>query len=197
MKIRVTVNGELHEADVAPRTLLVHWLREELALTGTHIGCETSLCGACTVHVDGRAVKSCTMFAVQADGRSVTTIEAMGEADALHPLQTGFWEEHGLQCGYCTPGMSAVQGAGPTLPRSSSKLKTPTTPGSASARRASIRRMRPAAYWLRTKATCSMPRSARSSVYVARPRIRRGSSRRLMRWPTWTGFTGISSEPPV
>ena len=111
MKIRVTVNGEVQEADVAPRTLLVHWLREDLALTGTHIGCETSLCGACTVHVDGRAVKSCTMFAVQADGRSVKTIEAMGEADALHPLQTGFWEEHGLQCGYCTPGMimSAAQ----------------------------------------------------------------------------------------
>jgi carbon-monoxide dehydrogenase small subunit len=111
VKIRVTVNGEVQEADVAPRTLLVHWLREDLALTGTHIGCETSLCGACTVHVDGHAVKSCTMFAVQADGRSVKTIEAMGEADALHPLQTGFWEEHGLQCGYCTPGMimSAAQ----------------------------------------------------------------------------------------
>ena len=105
MKIRVTVNGALQEDDVPPRLLLVHWLREELALTGTHVGCETSLCGACTVHVDGRAVKSCTMLAVQADGRSVKTIEAMGEADALHPLQTGFWEEHGLQCGYCTPGM--------------------------------------------------------------------------------------------
>ena len=111
MKIRVQVNGELQQAEVAPRTLLVHWLREELALTGTHIGCETSLCGACTVHLDGRAVKSCTLLAVQADGRSVTTIEAMGEADALHPLQIGFWEEHGLQCGYCTPGMimSAAQ----------------------------------------------------------------------------------------
>ena len=111
MRIRATVNGELHEADVAPRTLLVHWLRDGLGLTGTHIGCETSLCGACTVHVDGRAVKSCTMFAVQADGASLRTIEAMGEADALHPLQTGFWEEHGLQCGYCTPGMimSAAQ----------------------------------------------------------------------------------------
>ena len=105
MKIRVHVNGEAQEADVAPRLLLVHWLREDLGLTGTHIGCETSLCGACTVHVDGRAVKSCTLLAVQADGREVRTIEAMGEADALHPLQTGFWEEHGLQCGYCTPGM--------------------------------------------------------------------------------------------
>ena len=111
MRIRVQVNGQLEEADVPPRLLLVHWLREELGLTGTHIGCETSLCGACTVHLDGRAVKSCTLFAVQADGRSVKTIEAMGEADALHPLQTGFWEEHGLQCGYCTPGMimSAAQ----------------------------------------------------------------------------------------
>jgi carbon-monoxide dehydrogenase small subunit len=99
------VNGEPQEADVAPRTLLVHWLRDELGLTGTHIGCETTLCGACTVHLDGRAVKSCTVLAVQADGRSVRTIESLGEADALHPLQTGFWEEHGLQCGYCTPGM--------------------------------------------------------------------------------------------
>ena len=105
MKILVGVNGEAIEADVAPRTLLVHWLREDLALTGTHIGCETSLCGACTVHVDGKAVKSCTMFAVQADACEVRTIEGMGEADALHPVQTGFWEEHGLQCGYCTPGM--------------------------------------------------------------------------------------------
>ena len=105
MKIRVDVNGVMQEADLAPRTLLVHWLREDLGLTGTHIGCETSLCGACTVHLDGRAVKSCTVLAVQADGRSVRTIESLGEADALHPLQTGFWEEHGLQCGYCTPGM--------------------------------------------------------------------------------------------
>ncbi len=111
MKIRVQVNGQLEEADVPPRLLLVHWLREDLGLTGTHIGCETSLCGACTIHLDGRAVKSCTLFAVQADGGSVKTIEAMGEADALHPLQAGFWEAHGLQCGYCTPGMimSAAQ----------------------------------------------------------------------------------------
>jgi carbon-monoxide dehydrogenase small subunit len=111
VKIRVQVNGQLEEADVPPRLLLVHWLRDELGLTGTHIGCETSLCGACTIHLDGRAVKSCTLFAVQADGSQVKTIEAMGEADALHPLQTGFWEEHGLQCGYCTPGMimSAAQ----------------------------------------------------------------------------------------
>jgi len=111
VKIRVRVNGEWREDEVEPRKLLVHWLREDLALTGTHIGCETSLCGACTVHVDGRAVKSCTLLAVQADGCEVKTIEAMGEADALHPLQIGFWEEHGLQCGYCTPGMimSAAQ----------------------------------------------------------------------------------------
>ncbi len=104
MKITVTVNGERHEDDVPPRLLLVHWLREQLALTGTHIGCETTVCGACTVHLDGRAVKSCTMFAVQADGRAVTTIEGLG-GDELHPLQMGFWEKHGLQCGYCTPGM--------------------------------------------------------------------------------------------
>ena len=105
MKIHVKVNSVSREAEVSPRTLLVHWLREELGLTGTHIGCETSICGACTVHVEGRAVKSCTMFAVQADGLEVKTIEAMGEPDAFHPLQVGFWEEHGLQCGYCTPGM--------------------------------------------------------------------------------------------
>ena len=105
MKIRVSVNGEAIEADIAPRTLLVHWLREDQGLTGTHIGCETTLCGACTVHVDGKAVKSCTMFAVQADGCDVRTIEGLGEANALHPVQKGFWEEHGLQCGYCTPGM--------------------------------------------------------------------------------------------
>jgi carbon-monoxide dehydrogenase small subunit len=105
VKIEVTVNGRPIEREVAPRTLLVHWLREDLALTGTHVGCETSVCGACTVHLDGRAVKSCTLFAVQADGRSVTTIEGLGDGERMHPLQTGFWEEHGLQCGYCTPGM--------------------------------------------------------------------------------------------
>ena len=105
MKIDVTVNGTKRHLDVEPRLLLVHLLREELSLTGTHIGCETSICGACTVHVNGRAVKSCTMLAVQADGAEVATIESMGELERLHPLQTGFWEEHGLQCGYCTPGM--------------------------------------------------------------------------------------------
>jgi aerobic carbon-monoxide dehydrogenase small subunit len=105
VKIRVTVNREVQEADVAPRMLLVHWLREELGLTGTHIGCETSLCGACTVHVDGRAVKSCTMLAVQADGHDVTTVEGLAGPSELHPIQEGFKDEHGLQCGFCTPGM--------------------------------------------------------------------------------------------
>ena len=101
--ITVTVNGESHTDEVEPRLLLVHYLRETLGLTGTHVGCDTSQCGACTVHLDGRAVKSCSVLAVQADGRAVTTIEGLGAA-ALHPLQTAFWEEHGLQCGFCTPG---------------------------------------------------------------------------------------------
>ena len=104
--ITVTVNGTPRSADVEPRLLLVHFLRETLGLTGTHIGCETTICGACTVHLDGRAVKSCTLFAVQADGRKVTTVEGLAvDAEHLHPVQRGFWEEHGLQCGYCTPGM--------------------------------------------------------------------------------------------
>ncbi|MEE9278997.1 MAG: (2Fe-2S)-binding protein [Myxococcota bacterium] len=106
MSIKVRVNGEEIEREVAPRTLLVHFLREELGLTGTHIGCETSLCGACTVHLDGRSVKSCTLFAVQADGHELTTVEGLApDAEHLHPVQAGFWEKHGLQCGYCTPGM--------------------------------------------------------------------------------------------
>jgi carbon-monoxide dehydrogenase small subunit len=103
--IQVRVNGDLHTATVEPRRLLVHFLREDLALTGTHIGCDTTSCGACTVVVDGRAIKSCTMFAVQVDGRSISTIEGLGSEGALHPLQQAFWEEHGLQCGFCTPGM--------------------------------------------------------------------------------------------
>ena len=104
--ISLTVNGAQRELDVEPRRLLVQAIREDLDLTGTHIGCDTSQCGACTVHVDGRAVKSCTMLAVQADGSNVRTIEGMAAgADALHPLQTAFWEKHGLQCGFCTPGM--------------------------------------------------------------------------------------------
>jgi len=103
--VSITVNGVARKADVEPRMLLVHFLREALDLTGTHIGCETSLCGACTVLLDGRAVKSCTVLAVQADGSSVTTVEGLAENGELHPLQQGFWEEHGLQCGFCTPGM--------------------------------------------------------------------------------------------
>ena len=105
MQIRVTVNGTAHEHDVEPRTLLVHYVRETLGLTGTHVGCDTSNCGACTVHLNGEAVKSCTVLAVQADGAEVTTIEGMGQEGDLHPLQEAFWEHHGLQCGYCTPGM--------------------------------------------------------------------------------------------
>jgi aerobic carbon-monoxide dehydrogenase small subunit len=103
--ITVTVNGQLHAGEVEPRQLLVHFLRDTLGLTGTHVGCDTSNCGACTVHLDGDAVKSCTVLAVQADGAEVTTIEGMGSEGNLHPLQEAFWEHHGLQCGYCTPGM--------------------------------------------------------------------------------------------
>jgi carbon-monoxide dehydrogenase small subunit len=103
--IKVTVNGEEHSTDVEPRLLLVHFIRETLRLTGTHIGCDTSHCGACTVVMDGRALKSCTVFAVQADGRSITTVEGLEQDGKLHPLQDGFFQEHGLQCGYCTPGM--------------------------------------------------------------------------------------------
>ena len=103
--ITVTVNGQAHSADVEARLLLVHFIRENLRLTGTHIGCDTTHCGACTVLVDDHAVKSCTMFAVQADGHSIRTVEGLEQGGALHPIQTGFKEEHGLQCGYCTPGM--------------------------------------------------------------------------------------------
>jgi carbon-monoxide dehydrogenase small subunit len=104
-RISVTVNGKTYEKEVEPRTLLVHFLRDVLGLTGTNIGCETSLCGACTVMMDGEAVKSCTQLAVQADGSQIMTIEGLAENGKLHPLQEGFWEKHGLQCGYCTPGM--------------------------------------------------------------------------------------------
>jgi len=103
--IRINVNGKARAATVEPRMLLVHFLREHLRLTGTHIGCDTSQCGACTVLLDGRSAKSCTIFAVQADGSEITTIEGLAADGDLHPLQQGFWEEHGLQCGYCTPGM--------------------------------------------------------------------------------------------
>ncbi|MBL8986081.1 MAG: (2Fe-2S)-binding protein [Gemmatimonadales bacterium] len=103
--ITLKVNGTDHRVDVEPRALLAHVLRDDLNLTGTHVGCDTSQCGACTVHVDGRAVKSCTMLAVQAEGHAITTIEGMAQGGALHPLQNAFWEKHGLQCGFCTPGM--------------------------------------------------------------------------------------------
>jgi carbon-monoxide dehydrogenase small subunit len=108
--VSITVNGKTHTAEIEPRMLLVHYLRDALSLTGTHVGCETSICGACTVLLDGQAVKSCTMFAVQADGLAVTTIEGLAVNGELHPVQEGFWECHGLQCGYCTPGM-IVSGA--------------------------------------------------------------------------------------
>jgi carbon-monoxide dehydrogenase small subunit len=103
--ISVTVNGVKHDAVVEPRTLLVYFLRDQLALTGTHVGCDTSQCGACTVHLNGRAVKSCTVLAVQANGAEVKTIEGLADGDKFHPVQQGFQEKHGLQCGYCTPGM--------------------------------------------------------------------------------------------
>jgi len=109
--VKITVNGVQQAHEVEPRLLLAHFLRDQCKLTGTHIGCETTLCGACTILMDGKAVKSCTVFAVQADGSEVTTIEGLACNGALHPVQEGFWECHGLQCGYCTPGMilSAVQ----------------------------------------------------------------------------------------
>jgi len=105
MPVRVTVNGEPRESEVEPRLLLLYYLRDTLGLTGTHTGCDTSNCGACTVHLNGESVKSCTVLAVQADGAEVTTIEGLGQEGNLHPLQAGFWEKHGLQCGFCTPGM--------------------------------------------------------------------------------------------
>jgi carbon-monoxide dehydrogenase small subunit len=104
-KISVTVNGQAQSADLDPRTLLVEYLRDHLQLTGTHVGCDTSQCGACTVHLDGRAVKSCTVLAAQADGKAVTTIEGLAKDGVLHPMQAAFRECHGLQCGFCTPGM--------------------------------------------------------------------------------------------
>ena len=105
VKITVTVNGTSHESDVEPRTLLVHYVREELGLTGTNVGCDTSSCGACSLHVNGEAVKSCTMLAVQADGTDILTIEGLAQNGEMHPMQKAFMENHGLQCGYCTPGM--------------------------------------------------------------------------------------------
>jgi carbon-monoxide dehydrogenase small subunit len=105
MKVSITVNGTTTDSDVEPRTLLVHYLREHLELTGTNVGCDTSSCGACTIHLNGEAVKSCTILAVQADGTNIKTIEGMSTNGQMHPMQTAFMENHGLQCGYCTPGM--------------------------------------------------------------------------------------------
>jgi len=105
MKVTITVNGAEHADEVEPRTLLVHYVRETLGLTGTNVGCDTSQCGACTVLMDGQAVKSCTVLAAQADGSEITTIEGLAKNGTLHPVQQGFWEKHGLQCGFCTPGM--------------------------------------------------------------------------------------------
>ena len=105
VKVTVKVNGEKREAEVEPRLLLVHFLRETLGLNGTHIGCDTTHCGACTILLDGRPIKSCTIFAVQAQGREVMTVEGLEQGGKLHPIQEGFWQEHGLQCGFCTPGM--------------------------------------------------------------------------------------------
>ena len=104
-RICVTVNGTVHESEVEPRTLLVHYIREVLGLTGTNIGCDTSSCGACSIHLDGESVKSCTLLAVQADGREITTIEGLAQGGEMHPMQQAFMQNHGLQCGYCTPGM--------------------------------------------------------------------------------------------
>ena len=105
VRVSMTVNGAQQSADVEPRLLLVHFLRETLGLTGTHVGCDTSNCGACTVHLNGEAVKSCTLLSVQCEGAQLKTIEGMAQDGKLHPIQEGFWEKHGLQCGYCTPGM--------------------------------------------------------------------------------------------
>ncbi|MDA5110647.1 MULTISPECIES: (2Fe-2S)-binding protein [Brevibacillus] len=105
MQMRVTVNGRVYESDVEPRTLLVYYLREHLRLTGAHVGCDTTTCGACTVLLNGKAVKSCTVLAVQANGQEILTVEGLERDGELHPLQKAFWEEHALQCGYCTPGM--------------------------------------------------------------------------------------------
>ena len=106
--VTMTVNGKTYTHEVEDRLLLVHHIRENLGLTGTHVGCDTSQCGACTIHVDGLAVKSCTLYTVQADGSQILTIEGLANGDQLHPIQEGFWEEHGLQCGFCTPGMIMI-----------------------------------------------------------------------------------------
>jgi carbon-monoxide dehydrogenase small subunit len=122
VNVTVEVNGTREEREVEPRLLLVHFLRDQVGLTGTHVGCDTSNCGACTVHLNGEAVKSCTVLAVQADGASVTTIEGLGSEGDLHPVQEAFWEHHGLQCGYCTPGM--IMAAADLLERNSDPSET-------------------------------------------------------------------------
>jgi aerobic carbon-monoxide dehydrogenase small subunit len=122
VRVSVTVNGTPQTHEVEPRLLLVHFLRETLELTGTHVGCDTSNCGACTVHLNGEAVKSCTVLAVQADGAEVRTIEGMASGEQMHPLQEAFWEHHGLQCGYCTPGM--IMAAADLLERNASPSET-------------------------------------------------------------------------
>ena len=111
LPVKMTINGQTTSAEVEPRLLLVHYIRETVGLTGTHVGCDTSQCGACTITMNGQAVKSCTLFAVQANGATITTIEGLAKDGELHPIQQGFWEKHGLQCGFCTPGMimAAVQ----------------------------------------------------------------------------------------
>jgi carbon-monoxide dehydrogenase small subunit len=111
VNVRLNVNGTEHDLEVEPRLLLVHALRDDLGLTGTHVGCDTSNCGACTIHLNGEAVKSCTVLAVQAEGAEITTIEGLGTEDNLHPMQEAFWNNHGLQCGYCTPGMIMASAA--------------------------------------------------------------------------------------
>lgn len=105
LNVSVKINGQVRSAEVEPRTLLVHFVRDELGITGTHIGCDTSQCGACSIMVDGKVIKSCTMLAVQAEGSEIITVEGLGQAQDLHPIQQSFWEKHGLQCGYCTPGV--------------------------------------------------------------------------------------------
>jgi len=111
LPVKMTINGQTHSHEVEPRLLLVHYIREVIGLTGTHVGCDTSQCGACTILLDGQAVKACTLFAVQADGARIMTIEGLAKNGELHPIQMGFWEKHGLQCGFCTPGflMTAVE----------------------------------------------------------------------------------------
>ena len=105
LPVKMTINGQSYSHEVEPRLLLVHYIRENVGLTGTHVGCDTSQCGACTILINGLAVKCCTLFAVQADGATITTIEGLAKNGELHPIQQGFWEKHGLQCGFCTPGM--------------------------------------------------------------------------------------------